>query len=101
MSSRSHAIARAKERHNLDLTEQDIENMIELIQNGQSYHISKSSRRRAVHILNYNGIYLPVVYRKKRLSKDIETTIITILSWDDALLEQLENIKNEIHDLPS
>jgi len=80
-----HAIEKAKERYNIDLTEKDIEDFIIQISNNVAKEIPLTKKNgdicpynknmRAFEV-NYNDIKLPVLWQKhKKTNKQIIITI--------------------------
>lgn len=68
-----HTIARAKERHDLKLTGQDLDWIAKQIKTGNSSFVRRTSCNFTVHDVPYRGETLRVVYDKKR------KTTVTIL----------------------
>lgn len=61
---RNHTKERLSERYNVDFTNQDLENMIELIKKGKSKVIKVFSRTRKLHKVRYKKLDILVVYNK-------------------------------------
>ena len=62
--SRHHAIMRAKERYNIDLSLDDIERLELRIrhQSGDAFFLEKTSRKRSVWLSRVEGVMVVVVY---------------------------------------
>jgi hypothetical protein len=74
-ASTIHALKRAKERFDWELTKADLKKIRTQIQNGDSIPLKKSSNRVHVHIVTYNGVQLKVAYDK------IRKVIVTLMEY--------------------
>ena len=65
-NQRLHAQRRAYERYDKALTTQDLANIRDMIQNGESNYIRKLTNSRRLHSVSYNNEQYKVVYDKTR-----------------------------------
>lgn len=70
-SQRKHAVRRALERYGVDLSGNDLREIVLLIQKNKSVVIATQSHTRAVHDIVYGGVRYRAVYHKK--TKQIST----------------------------
>lgn len=82
-----HASRRALERYDVSLLMNDIKNIITLIQNGHAKFIKRTSRARAIFVINYMEKDMFVIYDRTRKS------IVTFLPPTDFELmgDDIEN----------
>lgn len=79
-AQRIHAKRRAYERYGLQLNKASYQDIVKLIQIGQTVCVERQSSRISVHELVYQGAKMRVVYDKTR------KTIATFLPGDDQIL---------------
>ena len=60
----AHVKKRAKQRFNLDLQTRDILNIANMIRSGESQYIDAESNKRSLHLIEYEGKEMIVVYHK-------------------------------------
>ena len=60
----AHAKARAKERYGIDLTDQDIKNIVKMIRVGKTKCVHKTSNKRSIHLVFYRAKEMYAVYDK-------------------------------------
>lgn len=66
MTKKSHACKRALLRYELKLTQDDLDNIVKLIQNGKAQFIERSSNRRTIFNVNYNNKVVTIVYNSEK-----------------------------------
>jgi hypothetical protein len=84
LSQKKHAIRRCGERLGITLTDNEYDNLVKTIQEGNATHHSKQSNRVSRFIITLHGEEVIVVYDKHR------KTIVTFMHLDpDPIQEQI------------
>jgi hypothetical protein len=63
---KQHSLLRVAQRYGQDLGKQDLQNMVKMIQNGESEFVCKQSNTRTHHKVTYQGTEYYIVYDKQR-----------------------------------
>lgn len=77
----NHAILKIEKRYNLELSFNDLENMMKIIQNGESICVGSGGGGKHFHYVKYNHIPFKVLYKKSKGVKT-EPKIITVYPLD-------------------
>lgn len=90
---RTHVQERLIQRFGMDLSNNEIREVVCLIQQCKSICIGRASRRRSTHILRYKNRVLKVVYSLK--SKSLVTALPFDPDKDSIYVEQLDSLLRE------
>ncbi len=91
-SLKFHFRKRMLSRFNIELTDNDINDIVYMIQSGKSIVIEKQSRTKTLHQIKYKGQTINIVYDKERKLP------VTAL-YDDQIYEEIMYGTSSLHDI--